>query len=183
MKQKMKIQIKIWSGAFIVLGLAMTRLLPHPDNFTPIIATALFGGAYFSNIRLAFLIPLLAMVLSDIALEFFLPNQGFHNLMIVVYGCFVGFVGLGFVLRKYNAFYAPAIMAVIASTLFFIITNFAVWVISGLYPHTIEGLIACFFAALPFYGNSLAGDLFWTISVFGIWHLAAKNFHEFISAD
>lgn len=182
MSDKAKIQIKIWSGVFIVLGLVMARLLPHPDNFTPIIAAALFGGAYFSNIRLAFLIPLSAMALSDIALEVFFPLQGFHNLMIVVYACFIGFVGLGIVLRKYNVFYAPAIMAVIASTLFFIITNFAVWLISGFYPPTIEGLIACYIAALPFYGNSLAGDLLWTISVFGLWRLASKPFHSFINA-
>ena len=176
MRQETKIKIKFWGVFGIVFALIMSRLLPHPDNFTPIVAAALFGGAYFTNLRLAFIVPLSAMLISDIALEFISPAGGFHDLMFLVYACFAGFVGLGILLRKYSTFYAPPLMATLAATLFFIITNFAVWLNSSFYPQTLEGLIACYIAALPFYGNSLAAALFWTTAAFGLWRLANTYF-------
>lgn len=179
MSEKQKIVMTSWGVVVAIFALMASRLLPHPDNFTPMIAAALFGGAYFSSARLAFAVPLLAMLFSDMALEMITPAGGFHSLMVVVYGCFAGFVGLGFLLRKYQSkmkILAPALMAVAASTLFFLISNFAVWLTSGFYPLTLGGLLACYIAALPFYGNGLAGDLFWTVSLFGLWRLASARF-------
>lgn len=173
MSEKQKIAITSWGAIGIIFALMASRLLPHPDNFTPIIAACLFGGAYFASARWAVAVPLLAMLLSDIALELISPAGGFHNLMWVVYACFAGFVGLGICLRKMESVAAPVLMAFAASTLFFILSNFAVWLTSGFYPLTLGGLLACYIAALPFYGNGLAGDLFWTASLFGLWRLAS----------
>ncbi len=176
MSEQVKIKIKFWAVTGIVFGLILSRLLPHLDNFTPIVAASLFGGAYFSNRGIAFFVPLCAMLISDIVLELFTPMRGIHSLMPVVYSCFAFFVLLGIWLRRYRAFYAPWLMAILASTLFFITTNFAVWAGSSLYPPTLEGLITCYIVAVPFYGNQLVGNLFYTIGIFGLWRLAMRHF-------
>ena len=171
-----KIEIRFWAVLAIVGGLVLSRLLPHPDNFTPIIAAALFGGAYFDRRVIALFVPLAAMLLSDIVLELFFVRRGFHDLMLVVYGSFALTVGLGVILRRFRAIYAPPLMAVLASTLFFITTNFGVWLMSELYPMTLAGLAACYIAALPFFGQALIGDVLWTSLIFGLWHLANRQF-------
>jgi len=89
--------------------------------------------------------------------------------MIFVYGSLALIVWMGFALRRTPKMIAPPLMALGASTLFFITTNFGVWLVSGIYPLTLSGLATCYIAALPFFGNQLIGDLFWTILVFGLW--------------
>ena len=101
-----------WSSLTLaILALAMTRLMPHLDNFTPIIAMALFGGAYFERRWQAFLMPLMAMVLSDVMIELFYPRSGFHALMGVVYFSFALAVVMGFALKGFQKIYAPPLMA------------------------------------------------------------------------
>lgn len=151
----------------LILGAASLRLLPHVPDFTPIAAIALFGGAQFSSKRLAFGVPLAAMFLSDLLI-------GFDAATIAVYASFALVVGLGLLVRRERS--APAIVAATCagSVLFFLVTNFAVW--SGpWYPHTWDGLGACYAAALPFFRNELFGDLFYTAALFGAFALAEKR--------
>jgi len=133
---------------------AAYRVLPHPPNFTPVAAMALFAGAKLQRKLWAFAIPLLAMLLSDLALQAMF-GWGVHELMPVVYMSFVAVVALGWSLRGRLSAVTIGTAAVLASTLFFVTTNFAVWAMSTMYPHTAAGLSACYVAALPFYAWSL----------------------------
>jgi len=152
----------------ILMALA-GRMLPHPENFTPVLAVALFGGAMLSG-RLAYVVPLAAMFLSDLLL-----GQAFDAMTLVVYGCFLAAVGIGQWLGRHRTWTRTGVAALGGSLLFFVVTNFAVWVApSGapaLYPHTFDGLVECYWMALPFFRNSLAGDLFWTAMLFGVFDL------------
>jgi hypothetical protein len=153
----------------VVLAAALFRLLPAPVNFSPIAALALFAGFSFRNRLAAFVFPLIALLISDAII-------GFHSLMWVVYACFAVITALGIFIQGQKGA-APKVAAALAgSALFFIVTNFAVWSQSGgMYPQTIEGLITCYIAALPFLDNSVAGDLVFTAVLFGGWALAEKQ--------
>ncbi len=153
-------------GTTLILAAALSRLLPHPDNFTPIMAIALAGGVYLDK-RFALVVPLTALILSDIFI-------GFHNTIFFVYGSFVliGFIGLWLKAHKKPL---PVIgSALLSSTLFFIITNFGVWLTGGgwFYPKTWQGLIECYTLAIPFFRNTIAGDLVYTGVLFGLFELS-----------
>jgi hypothetical protein len=160
-------------GFGLVLAAALSRVLPHPPNFTPIAAIALSSAVYLDK-RYAFIVPLASMLVSD----YFI---GFHDGMAWVYGCFVatGFIGLW--LRSHKR-PLPIVGAALASSLlFFVVTNFAVWLNGTMYPKTWEGLVACYVAAIPFFQNTLAGDLAYTAALFGLFELGAywlKREHE-----
>ena len=140
-------------GVVGIIAIAMlSRLLPHPPNFAPITGIALFSGAYFSNKRWALLLPLLCLFLTDIFI-------GFHSLIIVVYGSFLVISAVSLCLQKINF-----ITVFIASAFFFFTTNFGVWYLY--YPHTLEGFAQCYILAIPFFWNTLAGDLFYTATLF-----------------
>lgn len=143
----------------IILVAALSRLLPHPDNVTPIAAISLFAGVYLDKKWLAFAMPLLAMLLSDAFL-------GFHNTMWGVYLGFALIVCVGFMVKDKTTLLPIGAACVLGSVIFFMISNVAVWVSSGLYPHSLEGLTQCFIAAIPFYTNTLLGDLFYTALLF-----------------
>ena len=155
---------------FIVLAAALTRLMPHPPNMTSIAAIALFGGAYFSDRWLAFLVPLTALFISDMALG------GFYRGMEVVYLSFALIVCIGLWLQKYRTVLPIAGAALAGSVLFFVLTNLGVWAFSGMYPATVEGLAACFTAAIPFFANTVMGDLFYTALLFGGFALLESQF-------
>lgn len=155
---------------FVVLVCAgvASRLVPHPPNVTAVAALALVGGLYLGK-RTALLVPLAAMVVSDAVL-------GFHGLMAYVYVGFVFTGVVGMLLRS-----APRIPALIggsltASIVFFLLTNAGVWITGdGLtYPRTAEGLLECYTAALPFFGNSLAGDLLYSGLLAGVFEGARR---------
>jgi len=164
----------------ILLTAALTRLIPHPPNFTPIAAIALFGGAHLERKLWAFLTPLLIMLISDIGFEL-LSGIGFHRQMPAVYISFAAIVCMGFGLRSRRRISRIAMTTFMASTLFFIVTNFSVWVLDALYPKNLLGLTACYTAALPFFGNQMAGDIFYTALLFGAWALAQRRFPIFAS--
>jgi|LFIK01.1.fsa_nt_gi hypothetical protein len=164
-------------GFFIVTGFillaVLSRILPHPYNFTPLGAIALFGAAYFTNKTWAILIPLGAMWLSDLFLNnvlfssFYEGFTLFHSNMIWVYGSLVLIALLGMkVLKKVTL---PRVLgsAVGASVLFFLVSNLGVWLTTPMYPLTPEGLIACYTAAIPFFHHTLAGDLIYCGVLFG----------------
>lgn len=158
---------KVILASLLVLAAVFSRLIPHPPNFTPIAATALFGGAYFNDKKLSFAIPLIALFLSDLIL-------GLHTLLPVVYACFALIVLIGFRLRENKSVTKVGIAAISSSVIFFIVTNFGVWLIGSYYSKTIEGLTACYVAAIPFFQNSLSGDLFYTGVLFGGFELVRK---------
>ncbi len=159
----------------ITLAAAATRLLPHPPNVTPVAAMALFGGAYFSSRIAAFAVPLAAMLLGDLALGLIRYGTATFSLMPFVYASFVLAVLLGrWVRGRHRSPIAIAGAALGSSILFFIITNFGVWLQWDLYPRTLEGLTACYVAAIPFFQNTLAGDAFFTFVLFGGFALAQR---------
>lgn len=148
---------------------ALSRLLPHLPNFTPIAAIALMGGAFYSDKRMAFVIPFLAMLLSDIIL-------GFHNTMWGVYLAFGIIVFIGFALRNNLKIHSLVIASLTSSVLFFIITNFAVWFGSSFYSQDIAGLLYCYEMAIPFFANTLMGDAFYITVLFGVLYLLHLQF-------
>ncbi len=159
----------------MILAAAAMRLLPHPANFTPIGALALFAGAHFDDKRWAFVIPLAAMLLSDILL-------GFHGQMPVTYGAFAVIVAMGFSLKERRTALRVAGASVSAATFFFVVSNFGVWASGSLYPMTLQGLVACYVAAIPFFQNWLAGTLVYAALLFGGFALAEKKLGMFAPA-
>lgn len=160
----------------MILTAAISRLIPHPPNFTPIGAIALFSGAYLTNKRVAFLVPLAAMMLSDLAIALLRGDLslGLHRLIPVVYGSFALVVCFGFWLRRRRSTLPIAVATVASSVTFFILTNFGVWAFGSLYPKTWEGLFACYVAAIPFFRNTLLGDGVYVTLLFGSLALAEK---------
>jgi hypothetical protein len=155
----------------MILMAALTRLLPHPWNFSPVGAMALFAGAHFRRKSVAFAVPLAALLLSDLVL-------GFYDGVILVYLSFCVNVVLGMLIRERKSigFVMPAALA--GSVQFFSITNFGVWLTGHLYPMTMTGLQQCYIAALPFFSWTLAGDVFFTAVLFGSFALAERTFES-----
>jgi hypothetical protein len=151
-----------------IFGAAALRLVPHPPNFSPIAAMALFAGAYMPRNLLAFVAPFGALILSDVALGGFYPGMNF------VYLSFALTVLIGWAVASRKTPLTIGAAAVAGSILFFILTNFGMWLFSGIYPVTQAGLIACYVAAIPFFQNTLAGDLFYTALLFGGFALAER---------
>ncbi len=151
---------------FVLIGVSL-RLLPHPPNFAPILAIALFGGVYLSR-RIAFVLPIFAIAISDI----FIGYYGII-LMIAVYGTFLLSVVLGFWLKKHKKWYTVGGIAILSAVLFFLITNFAVWAFTPWYAKTLSGIIQCYIMAIPFFRNTLLGNLFYVTVFFGAYEIAA----------
>ena len=153
----------------IIVVLAFYRVLPHPPNVSPVAAMALFGGVYFSDRKLAFIIPLFSLVVSDLII-------GLHDTLPFVYGAFAVTVLAGIWLRDKLSLMSVAGTALAASLLFFVVTNFGAWLFNpGLYPMTSAGLLQSYVAGIPFYANTLAGDLFFTALLFGGFYLLERH--------
>lgn len=157
--------------AVMIVLAALSRLLPHPPNFSPVEAMALFGSAYFAKRWLGIALPLLAMLLAD----FFL---GFHSGMPVVYGSIALISILGFGLRGKVSALRVAGFGLVGATLFFLITNFAVWAGSGMYPMNTGGLLACYIAGIPFFHWQLAGVATYSFILFGGFALLRSRMPE-----
>lgn len=166
-------KIAIIVTLLIVAGL--TRLLPHPPNFTAIGAMALFGAVIFKNKNLAILLPLAILFFSDLMLELSFQMglrsfSGFHSGMIYVYSAFVLIAVLAhFGLKKLN-FLKIGGAAFGASVIFFLVTNFGVWLSGTMYPMNAEGLVACYTAAVPFFHNTLLSNLIYSGALFGAYY-------------
>ena len=157
--------------ALIVLAAAL-RIAPHPWNFTPVGAMALFSGALLKDRRLAFLFPLLALFLGDVFI-------GFHKLIPIVYASFLINVAIGLWLRDRRTVARISLATLLGATQFFFITNFAVWQFLSGFPHTASGLVACYLAGIPFFWNTLAGDALYAALLFGSYALAERFFPPF----
>jgi hypothetical protein len=153
----------------MILAAAASRLIPHPPNFAPIGALALFSGACFSSKPMAFLVPLAAMLISDLAIGLLSGDRslGLHGLIPVVYGSFALIVCVGFWLRRRRSTVPIAGATLASSVMFFVLTNFGVWALGSWYPKTWDGLIACYGAAIPFFQNTLLGDAVYVTVLFG----------------
>ena len=143
-----------------IIAAAALRLVPHPPNFSPIGAMALFSGAYFGRKGLAFVAPLGALLLSDAVL-------GFYHGMATVYATDLLIVLIGSLALQRRSPVRIGVAAIASSVLFFLLTNVGMWLSSGFYPRTFAGLEACFVAAVPFFQNTVAGDLFYSVLLFG----------------
>ncbi|MGB7436392.1 MAG: DUF6580 family putative transport protein [Candidatus Acidiferrum sp.] len=143
-----------------ILFAAIVRIFPHPWNFTPLGAVALFSGAKLSRSWKAFLFPLAALFCGDVFI-------GFHRLMPVVYLSFCVSVLIGMAFRKRQSLKPLAAATFLGALQFFLITNFGVWAMSNFYPHSPAGLVTCYVAGIPYLGNTLASDCFYMVLLFG----------------
>lgn len=155
---------------FLVLGAIALRFLPHPSNFTPVASVALFSGAVLPP-SLALFLPLVIMVASDLV-------AGPHDLFAFTWGSFVGVALIGMLLRRRSGPLAVLVGSLGGSTLFFLVTNLGVFFYGGLYPRTVTGLRDCYFMALPFFRNAVAGDLFYAAVLFGVYSLVRSRFRK-----
>jgi hypothetical protein len=151
----------------IVLLAAMTRLIPHPPNVTPVAAMALFGGAFLASRRLAYFLPLAAMLLSDVVLGVTLYGKAVFFSQPVVYACLLATVAMGKLIRDRRSPLHVGVVTLASSVLFFVVTNFSVWASGHRYPKTLAGLESCYVAAIPFFRNSLTGDMAFVAVLFG----------------
>jgi len=138
-----------------------------PWNFTPVEAIALFGGAYFTDRRIAVIVPLAAMLLSDLII-------GLHDMIPVVYGCIALTTVLGYSLRGRVSALRVSSYAIVSALLFFAITNGALWLMHG-QPFCNADLASCYVAGLPFLKGTMAGTLLWSALLFGGFELLRKQ--------
>jgi hypothetical protein len=154
----------------IVLA-ALSRLLPHPPNFSPVEAMALFGGAYFANRSWAIVVPLIAMVLSDIGLGLMFGGSYMSYVASLsfwsVYACIALSTVMGFGLRGKVGGANVLGYSLAGSVLFFAVTNFTTWFGSTMYPQTGAGLVAAYVAGIPFFKWTVLGTLFYSALLFG----------------
>ena len=172
------LRFQVLCGIVFAAAAARVALFFQP-NINPIAAMALFGGAYFASRWLALLVPLLAMVVSDLVLG--IMFLGFSDMIagrFFVYGAFVLIVVIGFLLRDNVSPLTVGSAAVGSSVLFFVVTNVGSWLTMPMYPLTFEGLIAAYTAAIPFFHLTLVGDLVFVGVLFGGFALVKQKFPE-----
>lgn len=149
--------MKKYLPAFVLITLGIAaRFLPHPANFAPIGAVAIFSGIYLPK-RWAVILPLAAMFFSDLFIGFYA-----WPIMLAVYGGFAIMSLIGLLVRKNKKLSTILGGTILGSVIFYLLTNFAVWAFGSLYPHTAGGLMQSYYLATPFFRNSLLGDLFYT---------------------
>lgn len=161
--------MSIMLALILILFAAFSRLIPHAPNFTPVISIALFAGAYLKK-RFAFLVPVAALLLSDAII-------GFYGLgtMTFVYGTVLLIVAAGILLEKKISAGRILGLSLAGAALFFITTNFAVWLVPGsIYPKTLAGLAQCYVMAIPFFGNMVLSTLVYSAAMFGVYEVAEK---------
>ena len=158
-----KQQKMIWVVGLIIL-VAVTRLLPHPSNFTPVLAMALFAGAKL-NRQWAWGVPLGIMAIGDLYI-------GVHPLILFIYPALVLCVFLG---KRFSQNSLGLKGAVLGSATFFIISNLGVWIQGMMYPMTLTGLIECYAAAIPFFHHTLGSTMIYSVVLFGSYELLRKQ--------
>ena len=163
----------------LIFVAALSRVIPHPPNFSPIEAVALFGGAYFAKRQWALVVPLAAMFASDLVLG--LLNGGIYWSYfasagyLLVYACIALSTVLGFGLRGKVSGGRVLAYSLAGSVLFFVVTNFGAWLGSPAYPQTAAGLLAAYVAGIPFFQWTVLGTLFYAALLFGGFELLRKR--------
>lgn len=162
-----RIVLRTILALLLITVAAVLRIAPHPWNLAPVGAIALFSGALVRNRAAAFLFPLAALFAGDLFV-------GLHVLMPVVYASFLVSVAIGLLLREKRTVGRIAAATLAGAVQFFFITNFAVWLVFDTFPRTLTGLVACYIAGLPLFGNTLAGDALYSALLFGGFALAER---------
>ncbi|HUL89301.1 MAG TPA: DUF6580 family putative transport protein [Pseudolabrys sp.] len=161
-----KTRADLWMDLLLVaflIGLNVAaRLLPHVPGVWPFAASALFAGRMLRLPVLAVIVPLAAVLLSNVTLA---GDDWRITLVVCVAVTLPAFAGM--LVRRWPGAMPVVVAMVLCSLIFFVATNFAVWAFSGIYPLTLEGLTQCYIAALPFLDKTVLGDLFWTAVLFG----------------
>ncbi|MEM6316819.1 MAG: DUF6580 family putative transport protein [Bacteroidota bacterium] len=177
-----KIPLQTGVITLIILAAVASRLVPHPSNFSPLGAIALFGAAHFARRWLAWLIPIAATWLSDLFInnvvyaQYYPEFTWFYSGFYWQYGAYLFIVLLGLLLYKKHISLGNVLGGAIgAGLLFFLISNFGVWVGGTMYPKTFSGLIACYAAGIPFLKGTLMGNLFYSSLLFGSYYFLQKN--------
>ena len=153
----------------LILILALSRLMPHPDNFTPIIALAIMSSYFFRNVNFSYVVMLFSMLLAD----FFI---GFYSHMVFVYLSLFLIVLIFFKISKKMNYKNLLIFSFFGSVIFFLISNFGVWLVGNLYERNINGLIECYFMAIPFFKNTITSTLIFSYSSLIIYKSSNKYF-------
>ena len=153
----------------LILILALSRLMPHPDNFTPIIALAIMSSYFFRNVNFSYVVMLFSMLLAD----FFI---GFYSHMLFVYLSLFLIVLIFFKISKKMNYKNLFIFSFFGSVIFFLISNFGVWLVGNLYERNINGLIECYFMAIPFFKNTIISTLIFSYSSLIIYQSSNKYF-------
>ena len=143
----------------LVLILALARLIPHPPNFTPVIAVAIMSSYFFKNIYLSFTILLISMLLADVFI-------GFYENMLFVYASLFLITFVFFKLNNKINFKSLLVFGLAGSLIFYFISNFGVWLVNGMYEKNLNGLIHCYFMAVPFFKNTVLSTIFFTYIAF-----------------
>lgn len=154
-------------AVLLVVFVVLSRLLPHPPNFAPVAAIAIFAGALLPR-RWALGLPLVAMIVSDLFI-------GLHDLVLFTWGSFALIALVSAKLLKGRLSWRNSVAASIgASVLFFVVTNFGVWLQGNMYARTLAGFVECYYMALPFFRNTLLGDMAYTLGLYGLYVLVVK---------
>jgi hypothetical protein len=180
-----KVNIRFSIIILIVFVTSLSRLIPYVFeslpfyNFSPIGAIGLFGAAHFANRKMAFIIPLIALWFSNLILNNVFLSSYFNGFTWFsnwsIYLIFAVIVAFGFFILKKVTKIRVLVASLGASIIFFIVSNFLVWLNGSMYPQTIEGLITCYAAAIPFFWNTLAGDIFYSALLFGTFEWAVRK--------
>jgi hypothetical protein len=165
--------LRIFVIACFILFAACVRILPHPWNFTPVGAMALFGGAKLRNPWAAFLFPLAALFGGDLIAGFH-RFSGFYSVIPVVYLSFCISVLIGRLFRNHQTLLPLSVATLLGAAQFFLVTNFVVWAFFDTYAKTPGGLLSCYMAGIPFFGNTLASDSLYAAILFGGFALAVR---------
>lgn len=166
--------MKLRLSISLIFLAALTRLLPHPDNFTPIGAMALFGAAYFNRQILTLAVPFIALFFSDLILNNIVYREYYPEFTLItswwVYAAFGLMMLAGWLLLRHNVTPVRVVTAsLLASALFFLVSNLSTWAETTLYPKDFSGLMTCYIAGLPFLKNTVMGDLFYSGVLFGLY--------------
>ncbi len=155
---------------------ALLRLLPHPPNFSPVGGLALFGGARLKGWQ-AYVVPLLVMLITDPIRSLVEGHYAAYSwATLVIYGCFLINVALGRVLLQHSSNIARiGLVSVLGSIQFYLFTNLPSWWGNPIYGHTAAGFAACYLAALPFFGRTLLGDLFYSGLLFSAYAMLSRR--------
>lgn len=167
--QKENLLYRLLLALAIIVIAAALRIAPHPWNFTPVGAMALFSGAIIKDRRLAFAVPLLALFAGDLFVGFYKVT-----IMLLVYASFLLSVLIGRWVRNHRSLSRLSAATLLGSMQFFLVSNFAIWALGSSYPRTFAGLTACYAAGVPFFWNTLAGDAFYAALFFGSFALAER---------
>lgn len=184
-----KVHLRFSLISVLIVLAALSRLIPHPPNVAPIAGMALFGVAYYTKKYWAYLIPIVSMWVSDLILNNVIYAQYFDNFVwfysgsLFTYGAFALIVLMGTVTLKKVRAGNVLFSALGASAIFFIVSNFGVWLSTPIYAKSWEGLIECYVAGIPFLQNTVMGDLAYTAGLFGAFELSMVLFPELRSSS